>query len=80
MSTVIRSVIILVCVVLVGYLLMAPSAHASVNTLRLIDSYPDGSDTVCVFSNGRRTETWVKNGAGSCPSHMTFGSDEEEDE
>lgn len=56
---------------------MSSTAQATVNTLELVDSYPTGSDTVCVFSDGRRTETWIRDGAGHCPSHMTFGSEDE---
>lgn len=59
-------------------LLLCHQTYANVNTLSLIDSYRSGSDTVCVYGNSQRTETWVKDGAGSCPSHMTFGSDDEE--
>lgn len=53
------------------------SSNATVNTLTLIDSYSDGSDTICVYSGSGRTETYVKEGAGHCPRHMTFGSKDE---
>lgn len=43
------------------------AAHAS-QTLSLVDEYRDGSDKVCVYSDGRHTATVYKEGAGSCPS------------
>lgn len=56
---------------LVAILLSSP-VIASVNTLTLVDYYTDGSDKVCIYSDGNRTETVVKDGAGSCPSKKTF--------
>ena len=52
--------------------LSMPSAHATVNTLSLVDEYTDGDTTVCIYSDGNRTESFVKEGAGSCPSKKTF--------
>lgn len=53
-------------------LLMLPKSYASVNTLTLIDSYPTRGGKVCVYSDGHRTETTVKKGAGGCPSKKVF--------
>lgn len=47
-------------------------SHATVNTLTLIDSYPTQGGKVCVYSDGHRTESIVKKGAGSCPSKKIF--------
>ncbi len=60
-------------------LLFTTVSYAGVNTLSLVDSYRTGSDKVCVYANSQRTETWVKEGAGSCPSYMTFGDDDDEE-
>lgn len=57
---------------LIAVLLLSSQAHASVNTLDLVDEYSDGSSKVCIYSDGHRTETFVKEGAGSCPSKKTF--------
>ncbi len=56
---------------LIGIFILSNS-HATVNTLTLIDSYPTQGGKVCVYSDGHRTESIVKNGAGSCPSKKTF--------
>ncbi|UTC25459.1 hypothetical protein P7_269 [Pectobacterium phage vB_PcaM_P7_Pc] len=51
---------------LIAVVLMS-NAHAS-QTLSLEDSYRDGDQTVCVYSDGRHSAVVYKNGAGSCPS------------
>lgn len=43
----------------------------SAQTLDLEDSYRDGNNTICVYSDGRHTATVTKSGAGSCPSKYT---------
>ncbi len=43
------------------------SAHAA-QTLDLEDYYTDGSDKVCIYSNGRTTVAITHEGGGSCPS------------
>lgn len=53
-------------------ILFSAPVLATVNTLTLVDEYTDGSDKVCIYSNGNRTETFIKEGAGSCPSKKTF--------
>lgn len=53
-------------------LLFSSQAFATVNTLSLVDEYTDGSSKVCIYSDGNRTESVVKEGAGSCPSKKTF--------
>ena len=58
--------------ILIAALLLSPVVHATVNTLDLVDEYTNGSSKVCVYSDGNRTETVVKEGAGSCPSKKTF--------
>lgn len=52
--------------------LISPQAFATVNTLSLVDEYTDGSSKVCIYSDGNRTESVVKEGAGLCPSKKTF--------
>ncbi|WBF77772.1 hypothetical protein A73_182 [Escherichia phage A73] len=52
---------------LITSVLNFPEAHAS-QTLDLEDSYRDGSQTVCVYSNGRSSAVVYKDGAGACPS------------
>ncbi|ANJ94012.1 Uncharacterised protein [Serratia quinivorans] len=56
---------------LCGMLALSKS-YGAVNTLTLIDSYPTRGGKVCIYSDGHRTETTVKKGAGSCPSKKTF--------
>lgn len=58
--------------ILIAGILLSSSAFATVNTLDLVDEYTDGSSKVCIYSDGNRTETLVKDGAGSCPSKKTF--------
>lgn len=57
---------------LLAALLLSSQAFATVNTLSLVDEYTDGSSKVCIYSDGNRTESFVKEGAGSCPSKKTF--------
>lgn len=57
---------------LVVLLAVSNGVKATTNTLDLVDSYRNGSDTVCVYSDGDRTEVYTKSGAGSCPSKKTF--------
>ncbi|QXL90374.1 hypothetical protein [Salmonella phage NINP13076] len=57
---------------LIAALLLSSPALATVNTLTLVDEYTDGSNKVCIYSDGNRTESFVKDGAGSCPSKKTF--------
>ncbi|UKS71467.1 putative membrane protein [Klebsiella phage vB_KpnM_VIK251] len=58
--------------ILIAALLLSSPVFATVNTLDLVDEYIDGSSKVCIYSDGNRTETIVKDGAGSCPSKKTF--------
>lgn len=58
--------------ILLAVALISPQAFATVNTLSLVDEYTDGSSKVCIYSDGNRTESVVKEGAGSCPSKKTF--------
>lgn len=57
--------------VLIGIFIFSNS-HATVNTLRLINSYPTQGGKVCVYSDGHRTESIVKKWAGSCPNKKIF--------
>lgn len=47
------------------------SAHAA-STMDLVDEYRDGNHKVCVYSDGRNTETVEKSYGGSCPSKKFF--------
>ena len=58
--------------ILIAALLLSSPVFSTVNTLDLVDEYIDGSSKVCIYSDGNRTETIVKDGAGSCPSKKTF--------
>lgn len=58
--------------ILIAALLLSSPVFATVNTLDLVDEYTNGSSKVCVYSDGHRTETVTKDGAGSCPSKKTF--------
>lgn len=58
--------------ILLAVALLSSPAFATVNTLSLVDEYTDGSSKVCIYSDGNRTESFVKEGAGSCPSKKTF--------
>lgn len=58
--------------ILLAVALLSSPAFATVNTLSLVDEYTDGSSKVCIYSDGNRTESIVKEGAGSCPSKKTF--------
>lgn len=58
--------------ILLAVALLSSQAFATVNTLSLVDEYTDGSSKVCIYSDGNRTEPFVKEGAGSCPSKKTF--------
>lgn len=58
--------------ILLAVALLSSQAFATVNTLSLVDEYTDGSSKVCIYSDGNRTESFVKEGAGSCPSKKTF--------
>lgn len=58
--------------ILLAVALLSSPAFATVNTLSLVDEYTDGSSKVCIYSDGNRTESVVKEGAGSCPSKKTF--------
>lgn len=48
-------------------LLMSNLAHAS-RTMSLVDEYRDGSEKVCVYSDGRNSDEVRKSLAGACPS------------
>lgn len=63
---------VVMAVVVMCILLLSSPAFATVNTLSLVDEYTDGSSKVCIYSDGNRTESFVKEGAGSCPSKKTF--------
>lgn len=52
---------------LVAVILLTQATHAA-QTLDLEDYYSEGSDKVCIYSNGRTTVSIHKEGAGSCPS------------
>lgn len=58
--------------IIIAALLLSSPVFATVNTLDLVDEYTNGSSKVCVYSDGHRTETVTKDGAGSCPSKKTF--------
>ncbi|AFC21339.1 hypothetical protein GAP31_158 [Cronobacter phage vB_CsaM_GAP31] len=58
--------------ILLAAVLLSSQAFATVNTLSLVDEYTDGSSKVCIYSDGNRTESVVKEGAGECPSKKTF--------
>ncbi|WPK37576.1 hypothetical protein [Escherichia phage AV124] len=58
--------------ILIAALLLSSPVFATVNTLDLVDEYTDGSSKVCIYSDGNRTESVLKEGAGSCPSKKTF--------
>ena len=58
--------------ILIAALLLSSPVFTTVNTLDLVDEYTNGSSKVCVYSDGHRTETVTKDGAGSCPSKKTF--------
>lgn len=58
--------------ILLAVALLSSQAFATVNTLSLVDEYTDGSSKICIYSDGNRTESFVKEGAGSCPSKKTF--------
>lgn len=58
--------------ILLAVALLSSQAFATVNTLSLVDEYTDGSSKVCIYSDGNRTESVMKEGAGSCPSKKTF--------
>ncbi len=53
-------------------LLLSFPAFATVNTLDNVDEYDNGSTKICVYSDGRRTETVEISAARSCPSKKTF--------
>jgi hypothetical protein len=55
------SIAALVAVIMMG------NAQAA-QTLDLEDYYTDGSDKVCIYSNGRTTVAITHEGGGSCPS------------
>lgn len=50
----------------------ANRANASVNTLTLQDQIRTDDGSLCIYSDGNRTETYEKDGAGSCPTRKTF--------
>lgn len=54
-------------VLLTGVVIFSSVAHAA-QTLDLEDYYTDGSDKVCIYSNGRTTVAITHEGGGSCPS------------
>ena len=58
--------------ILIAALLLSSPVFATVNTLDLVDEYTDGRSKVCIYSDGNRTESVLKEGAGSCPSKKTF--------
>lgn len=58
--------------ILIAAFLLSSPVFATVNTLDLVDEYTNGSSKICVYSDGHRTETVTKDGAGSCPSKKTF--------
>lgn len=58
--------------ILIAALLLSSPVFATVNTLDLVDEYTNGSSKVCIYSDGHRTETVTKDGAGSCSSKKTF--------
>lgn len=48
------------------------NSYATTNTLALVDSYSTQGSKVCVYSDGHRTESVEKKGAGVCSSKKTF--------
>lgn len=48
------------------------NSYATTNTLTLVDSYPTQGGKVCIYSDGHRTESVEKKGAGVCSSKKTF--------
>lgn len=55
------------CIALLVTFALNFSALAA-QTLDLEDYYTDGSDKVCLYSNGRTTIAITHEGGGSCPS------------
>lgn len=53
-------------------LFVCSQAFSTVNTMKLVDEYPDGSKKMCVYSNGQRTETVERSAASACPSLKIF--------
>lgn len=51
---------------------MANQANASVNTLTLQEQIRTDDGSLCIYSDGNRTETYEKDGAGACPTRKTF--------
>lgn len=47
-------------------------AHATVNTLTLQEQIRTDEGSLCIYSDGNRTETYEKDGAGACPTKKTF--------
>lgn len=56
--------------VLSAVMFMSSSASAA-RTMDLVDEYRDGSQKICVYSDGRYTVTTTKSPAGACPSKHT---------
>ena len=55
------------CLLVVTLTIMMVGAKAS-QTLSLVDEYRDGSQKVCVYSDGRNSAEVRKSLAGACPS------------
>lgn len=53
-------------------LLIVSQSYAVTNTLTIVDSYPTQGGKVCIYSDGHRTESVEKKGAGDCPNKKTF--------
>lgn len=58
--------------VIFSLIAFALPVHATTNTLSLVDEYRTSDGKMCIYSDGDRTETYEKDGAGSCPSKKTF--------
>lgn len=52
----------------VAMIILSSCAANAAQTLDLEDYYTDGSDKVCIYSNGRTTVAITHEGGGSCPS------------
>lgn len=52
----------------VAMIILSSGAANAAQTLDLEDYYTDGTDWVCIYSNGRTTVAITHEGGGSCPS------------
>jgi hypothetical protein len=59
-------------ILIVSSISICSACYATTNTLTLVNSYPTQGGKICVYSDGHRTETYKKEGAGNCPSKKIF--------